>query len=336
MNSRFKWLMLGLLEVLLSLFFVVLFYWQVLAIGSEFGHEILLPLGLGVIACLLGVFVVHELGHLVAGNDAGLNIQRLVLGPLAFTRRNGSLRPMLNTKLFRIAFCVVFEHPNGVPQAKPWKKMILGGPLANLFVGVACIVTEVLCGCGASTPDPGVKPSATISRFILYQGNLNIALIGIAGVANILVGLMNLIPATVGKYRTDGGQLLDLWKLGKLTPSLGYSLDALLFINLTISELLKVRRKENNGQVTHITGGEFCKYLLTSRGSRTPDILRGYGLNRSEDVGRMIFGLVNLGLMGRREEDSEADFVGIFNLDERIPSSPLPSTTLIAPIPSGQ
>jgi hypothetical protein len=36
------------------------------------------------------------------------------------------------------------------------------------------------------------------------------------------------------------------------------------------------------------------------------------GLRRSEDVGRVMFGLVNAGLAHGQESDSEADFQGLF------------------------
>jgi uncharacterized repeat protein (TIGR04138 family) len=64
-----------------------------------------------------------------------------------------------------------------------------------------------------------------------------------------------------------------------------------------------------------VSAREFCDYFLVSRGDDTAAILRAYNLRRSEDVGRVVFGLVTAGLAGRQETDSEADFRGLFEFE---------------------
>ena len=52
-----------------------------------------------------------------------------------------------------------------------------------------------------------------------------------------------------------------------------------------------------------------------SRDEESEPALRACDLVRSEDVGRVVFGLVNAGLAGRSDSDSESDFNGLFALE---------------------
>jgi uncharacterized repeat protein (TIGR04138 family) len=67
--------------------------------------------------------------------------------------------------------------------------------------------------------------------------------------------------------------------------------------------------------VVHVSAREFCDHLLHSCGSESAATLRAYGLRRSEDIGRVVFGLINAGMGRPSESDSEADFQGLFALE---------------------
>jgi uncharacterized repeat protein (TIGR04138 family) len=56
--------------------------------------------------------------------------------------------------------------------------------------------------------------------------------------------------------------------------------------------------------------------ILEQAQSDMAAILRHLSLARSEDVGRVIFALVDAGLVRKQESDSKADFHGLFNLEE--------------------
>jgi uncharacterized repeat protein (TIGR04138 family) len=95
----------------------------------------------------------------------------------------------------------------------------------------------------------------------------------------------------------------------------GCSRGAVLFVSAAAGSLSRKRRSEGGGNAGHVSAAELCEYLLTCLGEGTEDALRTLRLLRSEDIGRIVFGLVNAGLVRRQESDSEADFEGVFALE---------------------
>ena len=87
----------------------------------------------------------------------------------------------------------------------------------------------------------------------------------------------------------------------------------MLFVVLAFKATRK-KLEEIRNATGHITAKQFCEQLLRCRGDDTPVILREFGLRRSEDVGRIIFALVQKGLLRVQEGESEADFAGLFTL----------------------
>jgi uncharacterized repeat protein (TIGR04138 family) len=106
----------------------------------------------------------------------------------------------------------------------------------------------------------------------------------------------------------------DIQPFRTVAGRIGYPLAAVLFVIVGVETICSKRRRER-GDVGHVSGQEFCEHLLNMRGEGTPDVLRAFGLSRSEDVGRVMFGLVEAGLVTRQESDSEADFQGLFDLE---------------------
>lgn len=96
---------------------------------------------------------------------------------------------------------------------------------------------------------------------------------------------------------------------------IGYPVGAVLFVRAALEGALRKARRERGPGGEHVSGREICKYLLSYRGEHTGAILRELRLQRSEDVGRVVFGLVGAGLAGRQESDSETDFQGLFALE---------------------
>jgi uncharacterized repeat protein (TIGR04138 family) len=88
---------------------------------------------------------------------------------------------------------------------------------------------------------------------------------------------------------------------------------AMLFVFLAFAAA-RTKLEEVRGATGHITAKQFCEQLLRSRGDDTPVILREFGLRRSEDVGRIVFALVNKGMLRVSEGELEGDFAGLFNL----------------------
>jgi uncharacterized repeat protein (TIGR04138 family) len=87
------------------------------------------------------------------------------------------------------------------------------------------------------------------------------------------------------------------------------------FVSLWVGTFPSVEAGQDGGQTGHVSAPELCEQLLSCRGEESPAILRELSLLRSEDVGKIVFGLVNAGIVRRQESDSEADFQGLFALE---------------------
>jgi uncharacterized repeat protein (TIGR04138 family) len=98
----------------------------------------------------------------------------------------------------------------------------------------------------------------------------------------------------------------------EIARELGFPLAAVLLVAVTLSELSSLRRQQRPGQAVQMSGREYCQYLAGCRGKGTSALLGELGLRRSEDVGRIMFGMVAKGLARQHENDSEADFQDLF------------------------
>jgi uncharacterized repeat protein (TIGR04138 family) len=307
-------LLRAMLALALQLALGLLLIWQALILAFHQGmgaSAVLCAVGLLLYLSLMGV---HELGHLVAGWAMGLPFVRLKVGLLAVEREGERLRVRLNTAWFKQALFVERKPVWGRDGAARWAGFVLGGPLANLLLGAACLA-------GAAWLSPGPPADAprravdTVAWFpSLYPGDLLTACLNFAGLLSLARGLSELVPATVGRWRSDGGQLLDLWRYRRVARATGYSTTAVLLVASALAELSQRRRKER-GEAVHLSARELCEYLLVAHGEEAEAELRACDLRRSEDVGRVMSGLVNAGMIARRGPDSESDFNGLFALE---------------------
>lgn len=87
---------------------------------------------------------------------------------------------------------------------------------------------------------------------------------------------------------------------------------AFLFVLATIEYLqshLSARR--------HVTGGELawaCRDFAREQfGLLAPHVLAHWGITRTEDFGRIVFTLVEVGLLVTQPSDQEGDFEGVYD-----------------------
>ena len=70
----------------------------------------------------------------------------------------------------------------------------------------------------------------------------------------------------------------------------------------------------------HVTGAELawaCRdFAVTQFGLLAQSVLAHWGLTRTDDFGRVVFTLVDVGLLVTQPGDREADFAGVFEFDE--------------------
>lgn len=93
-----------------------------------------------------------------------------------------------------------------------------------------------------------------------------------------------------------------------------------------------VQRLEDSGETDltpdnrHISGRHLClglrDYALHQYGHLARTVLGSYGIRRTEDFGRIVFTLVDVGLMRKTEEDRAEDFESVFDFEEAF-ASPL-------------
>lgn len=79
---------------------------------------------------------------------------------------------------------------------------------------------------------------------------------------------------------------------------------------------------EQLGRRRHLTGEEFTELLVayarSQFGDFAPLVFREWGIYQTLDLGRIVYRLIDLGLMSRRDEDCLDDFRDVLNLDRAL------------------
>jgi Zn-dependent protease/CBS domain-containing protein len=162
------------IELRIHLTFVFLLFFVVLTESAS--HNTVSPArSLGLVGMIFACVVLHELGHAVAGRQAGIPIKAVVLLPIG-------------------GITLLDETQQAIESgAQTWKRDIriaLAGPAANLLI--AMIAAAVLLE---------VAPQVQLwAHPYVYSGNLPRSLVW----ANIWLAAFNLLPA----YPMDGGRVL--------------------------------------------------------------------------------------------------------------------------------
>lgn len=106
-------------------------------------------------------------------------------------------------------------------------------------------------------------------------------------------------------------KLLD----GILARDTRYTVEAYAFVRAGLD--YTVRRLE---KPRHVSGQELLdgirEFALAEFGPMTKTVLNGWGIKRTEDVGEIIFNMVETGLLGKTEKDNRADFANGYDFDE--------------------
>lgn len=70
----------------------------------------------------------------------------------------------------------------------------------------------------------------------------------------------------------------------------------------------------------HVSGAELawaCRdFAQRQFGLLAPDVLGHWGITRTDDIGRIVFTLVEVGLLSTQPNDREDDFAAVFDFDE--------------------
>lgn len=110
-----------------------------------------------------------------------------------------------------------------------------------------------------------------------------------------------------------------------ISTLLGYEPSAILHVlegGKAASEAAVEREQSGHRQPTHVTAADMCAAVrdlaVTAQGGTRAacDLVRGWGITRSEDVGRIVAGLVEAGVVRPSDSDSPADFHHLFTLEQ--------------------
>ncbi|MEM1331084.1 MAG: Minf_1886 family protein [Planctomycetota bacterium] len=114
-------------------------------------------------------------------------------------------------------------------------------------------------------------------------------------------------------------QLTIDWKSVKQKAG-PYTPEAFQFVRDGLSHTVRVSRGADDAESRHVSGQELCfglkDYAIKRYGMLARTVLERWGIRRTDDFGRIVFAMVDLGLMRKTEEDSERDFSDVYSFDE--------------------
>lgn len=108
-----------------------------------------------------------------------------------------------------------------------------------------------------------------------------------------------------------------------------YQRDAYLFVKDALDHTQKVVAKEHKGERNHVSGQELLAgirdYALTQFGPMTQMVFEEWGITRCEDFGEIVFNMVEIGLLGKTDQDSREDFTKGYDFDDAFRKPFLPA-----------
>jgi uncharacterized repeat protein (TIGR04138 family) len=124
-----------------------------------------------------------------------------------------------------------------------------------------------------------------------------------------------------------------------------YQREAYIFLRDALDYTTKQQKKVRGATVRHVAGPELLEgvrqYALKEFGPMVVTVFESWGIRSCEDIGHMVFNLIDAGVFGKTEEDSMEDFKAVYDFQEAFvkpfapekPASAKPSPGLPAPKP---
>ena len=110
--------------------------------------------------------------------------------------------------------------------------------------------------------------------------------------------------------------------------------EAYLFVKDALDHTQKMVVKESREQLRHVSGQELLEGIrscaLVHFGPMTEMVFAEWGVNRCEDFGEIVFNMVEIGLLGKTEEDRREDFQNGYNFHDAFRKPFLPAEKLRA------
>lgn len=101
-------------------------------------------------------------------------------------------------------------------------------------------------------------------------------------------------------------------------------------LDFTLSE-----RKKTTGESGHVSGQQLAegirRYALKQFGPMVPTVFSYWRIKCTEDFGHMVFALVEVGIFGKTERDSIADFRSVYEFHDAFVAPYLPQPQAAVP-----
>lgn len=125
---------------------------------------------------------------------------------------------------------------------------------------------------------------------------------------------------------------------GKILAEAGpYPLEAFNFVreglDHTLERVVAVSEAQHrdgalsNPSARHITGQQLClglrDFAILQYGMLAPAVLRHWGITRTDDFGRIVYAMIDGGVMSKTPDDSIDDFHAVFDFEEAFSSAQL-------------
>jgi len=109
-----------------------------------------------------------------------------------------------------------------------------------------------------------------------------------------------------------------------------YPAEAYGFVREVLEFTSRSMKKPARGPARHITGVELCEgmrmYALQEFGPLARTVLASMGITRTEDLGELVYNLVNYGFLGKTEEDRKSDFANGYDFHAAFDQPYLPAS----------
>jgi uncharacterized repeat protein (TIGR04138 family) len=101
---------------------------------------------------------------------------------------------------------------------------------------------------------------------------------------------------------------------------LRFSTDAYHFVQEGLNHTLKSLKRGGQHNHRHVSGQELLhglrEFALKEYGPMSKAVLNECGIKTTDDIGQIVFNLVNASVLGKNDTDSPSDFKNVFTFDD--------------------
>ena len=107
-----------------------------------------------------------------------------------------------------------------------------------------------------------------------------------------------------------------------------YERDAYYFVRDALDVAMKARKRQM-GEGGHVTGQQICEGVrqlaLKQYGPMVPTVFEFWGLSKTEDIGEIVWNLIEIGVFGKSAKDARADFKAVYGFKDAFVTPYLPT-----------